>query len=684
MNNRQDRILIVDDIEANRDLLSRVLARAGYLVDKAEGGATALQVLNTGAYSLVLLDILMPEVNGFMVLESMRQQSGIANVPVIMISALGEREDVVKSLKLGANDYITKPFDKEILLSRVHRQLETSYLYRQLYLSEERYKLAFAASNDGLLDWDIEQDKIFFSGRWLEMMGIAEETQMHSIEQWFERVYPDDVAALRQAIYHQLSDQSASINHEYRAQISDGHYSWMLCRAKVLFTESGKAIRITVSQSDISGSKVFDPITGLPNSLVFMDRLTRVHANAKRAGKVDFALFSMSLVNKKKITSAIGPAGYESLSTDIAQRLNAMLLVDDYLTKGSRQAMLSCISDQRYMLLIEGIDEKHAMDLFKIGEHLCAAVEPPFIVFGETIHCSLSVGICIPVEVDQSVDDIIKHSVTAEAMGHKDNCRVSFYDATIHGIAIDYLRFENELRTAISRNELRTFYQPIIELGNERQVGSESLVRWEHPDRGLLSPSHFISLAEEMGIIGFIDEWVLRDSCAEYMRTANREGRSSGFISVNVSVTKLNLAWVERVRSIVEEFSIPPECLHLEITESIFMGDMEATISLLNELVDIGVSFAIDDFGTGYSCFSYLRRLPASYLKIDKSFIDDMVDDVKARLLVQNIIQIGHGLGMKMIAEGVEKKEQADMLLGMGCNYGQGYYFGRPEPAKAV
>jgi PAS domain S-box-containing protein len=248
-------ILIVDDIKANRELLSRHLKRAGYQVETATGGEEALQMADNVTFDLVLLDIMMPGIDGFTVLESLRNHYEASQLSVIMISAMDGREEIVKALDLGANDYITKPFDKKIMLSRVSTQLESSRLYKQLHLSEERYKLAFSASNDGILDWDIEKGTVFYSERWRKMMGISSDMQFDSIEQWFDRVHPEDVDGLRQNIYGHLTDPVAIVEHEYRVLFSDGSYRWMLCHAKASFDTDGKAVRMASSQSDISARK---------------------------------------------------------------------------------------------------------------------------------------------------------------------------------------------------------------------------------------------------------------------------------------------------------------------------------------------------------------------------------------------------------------------------------------------
>jgi PAS domain S-box-containing protein len=681
MNNNQDiHILVVDDIEANRDLFSRHLQRMGYQVALATGGVQALEMVASTPFDLILLDIMMPEMDGFTVLESLRKHYSASQLPVIIISAIYDSKEIVKALDLGANDYITKPFDRKMMLSRVNIQLESASLYKQLYLSEERYTLAFIASNNGLWDWDIDKGTIFFSDRWREIMGLASDLVLDSIEKWFDWVHPDDVDDLRQAIYGHLTDPMAIVKHEYRARFGDGKYRWMLCHAKALFGIDGKAVRMTSSQSDISATKIFDPITGLPNGLVFMDRLRRMHAYAERIGKPNFALISMSVDNREKVTSAIGPVGYDKLSNKISLRLLDSLRVDDYLLQPEKSVVLTYMSDH-YMLLIENTN-KDESDALYVANRIKNILDQPFTIFDETVHCSVSMGICIPTKIGHSVDELIKNSISAETTARKKGCGISIYNAELHGKAIDRLRLEHELHNAVSCDELRVYYQPIVSLPEGNEVGSESLVRWQHPVRGLLTPYHFIQLAEDVGVIGSIDEWVFRESCRHHMLHANQDAAFSMYVSVNVSVKELNANWVKRICSIIDEFSMPPQCVHLEITESIFLGNIEEAISLLNQLVDIGISFAIDDFGTGYSSLSYLKHLPATYLKIDKTFVDDIIKDPKAEQLVQSIIFMGHGLGMKIIAEGIEHKEQAEILSAMGCDFAQGYYFGRPVPAE--
>ncbi|EAU53611.1 two-component system response regulator [Mariprofundus ferrooxydans] len=673
-------ILVVDDTEKNRDLLALFLTKIGFRTSKAEGGTAALAMLDKHVFDLVLLDMIMPEIDGLSTLESIRKRYQVNELPVIMVTGMSEVKGVTRALELGANDYITKPFQKDILLSRVRMQLEMCRLYKDVKTSEERYSLAFAAANDGLWDWNIVTGKVFFSDHWYEMMGMSPDCAFDSIKQWFDRVHPDDIAALRQAVDDHLSDPLRIVKQEYRALHEDGSYRWMLCRARALFSDTGTPLRMTGAQADISASKTFDPITGLPNAAVFMDRLQRVHAHARRTGSANLALFSLSLNHKEKVTSALGSAGYEKLTSAIARRVNEVAATESCLTQLKEPAFISLLADNRFMILLEGIPQESA-ELLKIGTCIQRSLGQPFTIFDETVYCTTSIGIALPSKDNDAVDEVIQDAIAAESIARQAGEDIThIYNPHLHGKALDHLRLENELRHAINNGELRAFYQPLVSSSGEL-AGSESLVRWQHPKHGLLAPYHFIPLAEDVGLIHSIDLWMFRESCRQYREWIENGGSPTMFISVNISVQGLSIEWADQVLSAVKEFGIPPESIHLEITESIFAGDIEKIITLLEQLVDLGISFAIDDFGTGYSCFSYLRRLPASYLKIDKAFIDDVADSEKARLLVSNIIHMAHDLGMKIIAEGVETREQAEILEALGSDYFQGYYFGRPQAA---
>lgn len=291
-------ILIIDDSEKNRTLLAMLLGKLGYVTSTAAGGTAALALMERHTYDLILLDMVMPEIDGLSTLQFIRRRYQINELPVIMVTGMSEVASVTRAIELGANDYISKPFQKDILLSRVRMQLEMCRLYKDVKTSEERYSLAFSAANDGLWDWNIVTGKVFFSDHWHEMMGISPDRCLDAIEDWFERVHPDDITALRQAVAAHLKDPHCMVKQEYRALHEDGSYRWMLCRARALFSDTGKPLRMTGAQADISASKTFDPITRLPNAAVFMDRLRRVHAHACRTGAETGAIRQMVLSKK--------------------------------------------------------------------------------------------------------------------------------------------------------------------------------------------------------------------------------------------------------------------------------------------------------------------------------------------------------------------------------------------------
>ncbi len=674
-------ILIVDDIEINRTLLARVLGGKNYEIVFAEGGRQALELIQQQAFDLVLLDVMMPEIDGFEVLEGIRKQFLSNKLPVIMVTALDDRQEIVKALKLGASDYVTKPFSAHEVRARVNTHLQISQLFKAVKLSEDRYALAFSATNDGLMDWDLSQSKIFFSERWLGMIGSEDSQKLQTLEDWLALVHPHDVDILAEKIQQLRDNKIAQISQEYRALNRDGSYHWMLFFAKSQLSEQGVVLRICGSQSDITQTKIYDPITGLPNPVILMDRLERLLANRHHSDEDSFAVLIAGINNKEKLFSVLGSVGFDQLNTLMVERLNEVIRKEDYLVE-VEDTMVSRLSDSHFVILQENM---HKMEsTITIGERLQTALTQAFYVFEMTVFCEISVGIIFPDEEKISADEMVKRAMHAESLAQQagfNNVRI--YNAEQHGNAIEKLQLENQLRDATASNELRAVYQPIVDLqADNKVIGTESLVRWQHPQRGFLSPFFFIEVAEEIGVICHIGEWMFRETCRQYVEWGSHSDGFKGFMSVNVSVQQLNESFVIFIEETLKNFAIPVERVHLEITESIFLGDIEKTIKFLLRLKALGLYFAIDDFGTGYSSLAYLIRLPVSYLKIDKSFVDGICADERAAELVQTIIQMGHGLHMKIIAEGIETQDQADKLKAMGCDQGQGYLFSRPVVAS--
>ena len=679
-NDYRPRVLIVDDIEINRILLSRVLAGINYDIVLAESGSQALDLIENKGFDLVLLDVMMPDIDGFEVLARIRKQFLSNELPVIMVTALNDRDQIVKALELGASDYITKPFTSHEVRARVNTHLQISRLFKAVKLSQDRYELAFSATNEGLMDWDLSQSEIFFSERWLEMIGSENGKRLHTLEDWLTLVHPNDTAVLADKIQQLRDNKISQISQEYRALNRDGRYHWMLFYAKTQISEQGVVLRIAGSQADITQTKIYDPITGLPNSVILMDRLERLLAHRERSDEDSFAVLIAGINNKEKIFSVLGSVGFDLLNTLMVKRLNEVIRREDYLVE-FEDMMISRLSDSHFVILQENM---HKMEsAIKIGERLHEALTQAFKVFEMTVFCEISVGIAFPDEEDISADEMVKNAMHAESLVPQSGLNnVRIYNVQQHGNAIEKLLLENQLRAATASHELRAVYQPIVDLQDDNKViGTESLVRWQHPQRGFLSPFFFIDVAEEIGVIGNIGEWMFRETCRQYIEWSRPNG-FTGFMSVNVSVQQLNEDFFIFIEETLKRFAIPVEQVHLEITESIFLGDMEKTIECLLRLKELGLYFAIDDFGTGYSSLAYLIRLPVSYLKIDKSFVDDICTDSRAVELVQTIIQMGHSLGMKIIAEGIETQEQADKLKALGCEQGQGYLFSRPIEAS--
>jgi diguanylate cyclase (GGDEF)-like protein/PAS domain S-box-containing protein len=679
----KSRLLVVDDELMNRDMLSRRLERAGFAVDVAADAREALERLQRAGVELVLLDSMMPGMSGTDLLRLLRGTYTQTELPIIMVTALSDSQRVVEALNMGANDYITKPIDFSVALARIQSQLGRKRAEDSLRSSEQRYALAARGTNDGLWDWDVTSNRVFLSERWKQMLGLGEGDIGGDPAEWIARIHPSD----RQKFETELEglrraggpDQFAG---EYRLLHADGAYRWMLTRGFVLRSATGSAVRMAGSQTDITASRAFDSLTGLPNRVYFTDRLENAIARASR-GEGAYAVLFLDMDRFKVVNDSMGHQAGDQLLTELSSRLvRSVEAAATSLPAGSRHVVARLGGDE-FAVLVDGAGD--ADSIRPLAERIEAAVGEPFQVESREVYASISIGIALgnpdyrdPAEVLRDADTAMYR---AKGMGR---ARWAIFDSEMRAMAVARMEMEGDLRHAVNRGELRLYYQPKVELGSNRVVGFEALLRWQHPTRGLIPPLQFIPLAEETGLIVPIGAWVIREACL----TLERWQHEFPFVpplevSVNLSVRQFwqnNL--VEQVAEALAETGIEPECLQLEVTESVFVQEPVAAASVLAQLKALGVGLKLDDFGTGYSSLSYLSQLPCDSLKIDKSFVNQMCTDVSCSEIVRTVVALATSLGKQVIAEGIETEAQADLLRSLGCGFGQGYLFSKPMAAE--
>ena len=682
MTSRTSRVLIVDDNEMNRDMLARRLARKGYEISVASTAHELVERVKDDAADLVLLDIEMPEISGLDALRILRKVYSATELPIIMVTAKNQSEDIICALELGANDYLTKPIDFPVAVARIGTQLSHKYAQQALQESEARYALAARGSNDGLWDWNLTSNVVHFSPRWKAMLGYQENEIGDKPEEWFDRVHDADRTRVKDEISAHQRGLTAHFESEHRMLHKDGSFRWMLSRGLAIHDQSGKALRMAGSQTDITEGKVSDPLTGLPNRLLFIDRLTRLIKQSKRRKDHSFAVLFMDLDAFKMINDSLGHLIGDQLLVGVAARLEKSLRATDTLARLGESFTVARLGGDEFTVLLDDIKEPD--DAKNAAERLMKALAAPFVLGGKEVFTSVSIGIALSNSVYEQPEEILRDADTAmyraKSLG---KARYEVFDADMRASVMARLQLETDLRRALEREEFCNFYQPIVDLRSGEIVGFEALLRWQHPTRGLLSPNEFIPVAEDTGLIRELGWWNLREACKQI---SEWRGISSAYrdltISVNLSAKQfLQPHLVGDIKALLHEIGLPAEALKLEITESTVMGDPTCAIEMLQHIKSLGIRLAIDDFGTGYSSLSYLHRFPLDTLKIDRSFISTMDSAGDGMEIARTILPMANNLRLDVVAEGVETLEQVELLKKLECKYGQGYYFSQPLSA---
>ncbi|HKY21245.1 MAG TPA: EAL domain-containing protein [Vicinamibacterales bacterium] len=683
---RNASLLIVDDSRFNRDALSRRLLQKGFLVETASDGTAALERVSKSRYDLILLDVEMPGMSGLEVLSRLRETYSRTELPVIMVTARTQSADVVEALGLGANDYVTKPVDFAVALARVNTHLSHKWAVEDLKESEERYSVAVRGANDGLWDWNITTNTVYWSPRWKALLGYEEHQIGNDPEEWMSRIHHEDIQRVKDTLRGHLESGTGHYQNEHRMLHADGTYRWMRCRGAAVTDDNGRVTRLAGSLTDITDSKVADALTGLPNRLLFVDLLDRAIKRSERRKDYVFALLVLGLDRFKVINESLGVAVADRLIVAVARRLQTSLRGTDVLTRSTSGLTLARLGGDEFTVLLDDITD--ASDALRAADRLRAALRAPFEIEGHQIFVSATVGITISTTGYDRAEAVLQDAAIALHRAKSDyTTTVELFDPAMRARAATRLQMETDLRNAVDNEELTVAYQPIISLDSGALVGFEALARWEHATQGSIGPTEFIPIAEDTGLIRQIGKFVLTEACRQ-MATWQRQfgNEAPGVMCVNVSAGQFgqhDLAG--EVEAILLETGLDPSKLKLEITESTFVSEVSSAETVLARLRSIGVEWSIDDFGTGYSSLSYLHRLQADTVKIDRSFVARMGGaGAKGSEMIRAIIALALTLGMDVVAEGVETVEQALELQTLGCGNAQGFYFSRPIDRAAA
>ena len=688
MSDETCKVLIVEDVASEARLITKQLRRSkerDFVVEHYERLGPALLRLEEGGHDIVLLDLCLPDAAGIEVCQ--RAHAVAANTPLIVLTNQDSVDLGIRALQEGAQDYLIKrEMDSRMLVRAIRYAIERHKVEMALTESEERYALAVAGANDGIWDWDLRDNSIYYSSRWKAILGYGPIEISDRLSEWFDRIDQRDRARFDEALQQHLNGITPHFECEHRMATRAKEARWVLTRGLAVRDRIGQALRVAGSMSDVTRRKqtearllheaMHDTLTGLPNRNLFIDRLDLAMRRFRRDPTRRFAVLFFDLDRFKYINDCLGHAVGDELLAQIAERAAVCLRPGDTLAR---------LGGDEFAIVLNDIDGP--TDAIYVVERLQEALATEIEVEAHRVYTSASIGIAISSDHYQSPDEMLRDSdiamYRAKNSGH---ANYAVFDTYMHDQAMLQHRTETDLRRALERQEFDVYYQPIISMADERILGFEALIRWQHPTRGLILPEEFIGIAEDTSLIIPIEWWVLERACRQIAVWHGLFPVNPPLaMSVNVS-GKLFLIddMTKRLAALVEDCGIPPSCLRLEVTERVVLEHEELVLNVLSDLRELGIQLHIDDFGTGYSSLTYLQRFRYDSLKIDRSFVATMSDKVDSSAIVEAIISLGMTLGMKVIAEGVETPEQVSRLRAMRCPEAQGFWFSHPLQRDAA
>ena len=584
-------------------------------------------------------------------------------------------------------DYASVALENARLYQKAtHEISERKKMAEELRESEERYALAVLGANDGLWDWNLKTNKIYLSPRWKSMLGYVEDEIKNEPNEWFNRIHPQDLEKVKLDLSAHIRGLTTHFENEHRVLHKDGSYRWLLSRGIAVKGEDGVVNRIAGSQSDISDRKAaeakllhdafFDRLTGLPNRSLFMDRLKNAIERSKRRKDYIFAVLFLDLDQFKNVNDTLGHPVGDQLLIAIANILKSNLRTTDTVAR---------LGGDEFVILLEDIEDTVAA--VSISEWILRKLASPIRLVENEVFISASIGIVLSTLGYSLPEDILRDAdIAMYAAKARGKATFELFNPTMRERILKRVSLESDLRRAVESEQLLIFYQPIVSLKNGQLVGLEALARWQHPERGLITPSEFITLARETGLIIPIDQWVLEKACSQIQKWQD-QFQFDPKLKININVTSNMIAqpdFVEIIKATIKETKLEFNNLRLEITESTVMANSETITDIIKSLNEIGVEVQIDDFGTGHSSLMYLQKFHLDALKIDKLFIQQMSEQGNNTEIVRTIVELAHELNMEACAEGIETKHQLAKLRSMNCDCGQGFLFSIPLDAKAV
>ena len=684
----------MDDEEVMRMIARESLEQAGFEVIEAESGVDAIDGFARTRPDIVLLDVEMPYLDGFATCRELRSSPLARHTPIMMMTGRDDVGSVKLSYEAGATDFVAKPVNWLIVIHRIHYILEAGKAADELRKSRGRLANAQRIARLGYWEWNVEEDRLVCSGEMQRILGERAGGLEGTLADLTSRIHSEDRSFVA-AYFSELLGSGQPRDIEYRLISSSGAERFVEQQTEVAEREGGRVVTVSATVRDVTEAKdaeekirflaYYDGLSGLPNRRSFLKRLslsTVDHSETDRAGAVLF----LGLDRFGRINETFGHSAGDKMLRMVARRLLKTLRSSGAAGRGGATRMgdfVARFGGDEFTILLA--DLKSGQDAATAANRVLEMFARPFQLEGQEVFLSASLGVAVFPSDSMDAEALVE--MAHSAMGHAKSgqgCTYRFYDESMNASAIDRMKLETGLNMALENGEMEVYYQPQVELISGQVMGIEALLRWNHPELGLLSPDTFLEIAEETGLILPIGEWVLRTACAQA-----REWQMGCFpplrMAVNLSSRQLlQPDLMERVAGILQTTGMDPDLLELELTEGALMQGFEEATDSMWRLKSLGVRLSVDDFGTGYSSLSRLARFPLDSLKIDRSFLKGVPGEPDMEGIVSAIIAMARSLGLEVIAEGVEQEAQIDFLLSQGCARCQGFLFSKPQRADQI
>ena len=683
--------LVVDDDALLRLSMVEAMERTGFETIEAENGIEAIDLFQVHLPDLILLDVVMPDIDGFETCRAIRKLPGGQYSQILMVTGLDDSASIEHAFEAGANDFITKPLNWTMLGHRSKYMLRAGRAFQEL--SRSQLRLAKTQELAKLGNWELDLKKNVFhcSPETQRLLGIGKDKAEIGFRDFFKTL----VAQERDKVIEHIElaiKSNRPFNINYRIILPDKTQRHILNRGEIFYNDTGSVEEVLGAVQDVTQLKnaeeeirllaFFDGLTGLANRMLFMDRLDREIIVSKRHDR-SFALLFLDLDQFKRVNDTFGHHIGDLLLKNVSGTLKKCTRSTDTATgpvTSDSETLIARIGGDEFILLLSDIKEPENAAI--VARRILHEMPEMHDLDGHLVSVTTSIGISIYPSDGEEPEELMKNADTA--MYHaKESGRnnYQFFKESLNVATLERFSLEQDLKKAIEGEEFVLYYQPQVNLSTREIIGAEALIRWMHPQKGLIQPDKFIPLAEESSLIVDINKWVVQSACRQ-----NEQWKEHCPEPIKIAVNLSGYQFVrqniiEVIREALQEAGLAASDLEVEITENTLMQNNRDTTAILDQMKDLTLKIALDDFGTGYSSLSYLTSFPVDIIKIDRSFVMGALLSDNNRIIIKAIVAMGHSLGMKVVAEGIESEQHYELLQEYGVNEGQGFYFSPPVSA---